>query len=244
MDDFDLIADYYDMLYVDDKEYKKEAEKIITLEKKYNLSGNRNLLDIGCGTGEQTKNLSDYYKVTGIDLSDGMLRKAVEKLPNDEFYKKNMFDFELTKKYGVAINLFGSIGFAKNYSEMVNGLRSVWTCLDEGGILILTPWDTKETYSDKTLVDSGKKGDVYFSCMENVVSHGNKVEIEMIHLIAKENRIKEYHYTQRVTLFSEDEYLKGINTTGYEVCERIGINDFRMGAFICRKIESSAYSNS
>ena len=27
MADFDLIADYYDMLYVDDKEYKKEAEK-------------------------------------------------------------------------------------------------------------------------------------------------------------------------------------------------------------------------
>lgn len=235
MADFDLIADYYDMLYVDDKEYKKEAEKIIELEKKYNYSGNRNLLDIGCGTGEQTKNLSDYYKVTGIDLSDGMLRKAVEKIPNAEFYKKNMFDFELSKKYGVAINLFGTIGFAKSYCEMVNGLRSVWSCLDEGGILILTPWDTKETYSDKTLVNSGKNEDVYFSCMENVVRHGDKLEIEMIHLIAKENRIKEYHYTQRVTLFSEAEYLKAINATGYEVCERIGINDFRMGAFICRK---------
>lgn len=151
MADFDLISEYYDIIYIDTKGYEDEAKKIIELEKKYNRSPNKHLLDIGCGTGEQMKNLSSVYEVAGLDYSEGMINKAKEKVPDANYYIENMFDFVLEQKYGIAINLFGSIGFAKDYQEMVRGLKSVYGCLEYGGILILTPWDTTETYNDRRL---------------------------------------------------------------------------------------------
>ncbi len=235
MADFDLISEYYDIIYIDTKGYEDEAKKIIELEKKYNRSPNKHLLDIGCGTGEQMKNLSSVYEVAGLDYSEGMINKAKEKVPDANYYIENMFDFVLEQKYGIAINLFGSIGFAKDYQEMVRGLKSVYGCLEYGGILILTPWDTTETYNDKTLVDCGEKDGIKFCYMESVKQSNCKIEVEMFHLLGKNNKIKEYHYTQNVTLFSEKEYVNAIREAGFEICTRLSENDFRMGAFVCRK---------
>lgn len=233
---FDKIATYYDAMYTDDQEYKREIDRIVEIENKYNLSKNKSLLDIGCGTGEQTRNLAKYYSVTGIDISDRMLEIAMAKFPSGKFYHKNMFGFELKEKYGIAINLYGSIGFADNYKEMLMSLKCVWNCLEKGGILILTPWETKETYKDIILSDAGEKNGINFCRMENVKRFDNdKVDIEMVHLIGQNGVIEKYYNNQTVSLFSEQEYLAAIEDAGFELCQKLSGYEFRMGAFICRK---------
>lgn len=60
--DFSCISNYYDAMYVDEEECKKEAQSIQTIAQEYSVSGK--LLDIACGTGAQAEYLSNYFEVT------------------------------------------------------------------------------------------------------------------------------------------------------------------------------------
>ena len=63
-----------------------------------NWSGHK-VLEVGCGTGRHTERLFDQKNlVVGLDLSDGMLSKAKEKLPMAKFINE---DF-LTHNFGSA----------------------------------------------------------------------------------------------------------------------------------------------
>ena len=53
----------------------------LVFPKFYSSEKNKNILEIGCGTGRHTKRILDAgNKVTGVDISPGMLEKAKEKL--------------------------------------------------------------------------------------------------------------------------------------------------------------------
>ena len=95
---FQNIADYYDAMYVEPKEYEEETEKVIQLIEQYSQSDNTRILDIACGTGEQSLYLAKHYQVTGIDLSKEMLEKAREKVPAAEFLERDMLDFKLNHR--------------------------------------------------------------------------------------------------------------------------------------------------
>ena len=69
----------YDVIY-SKKNYKAETKFISQIIKKFH-SPNVNILDIGCGTGEHTLELLKRgYRVTGIDLSNEMLKIAKKKI--------------------------------------------------------------------------------------------------------------------------------------------------------------------
>ena len=108
--DFDEVAGYYDAMYVQQEEYEREAKRVLEIALRYNKSGSNALLDIACGTGGQSEYLARDFHVTGIDLSEEMLRIARSKVPKAEFIKADMFDFSFGQTFGCVVNLYGSIG--------------------------------------------------------------------------------------------------------------------------------------
>lgn len=234
--DFKNIADYYDAMYVEPKEYEAETEKTIQIIEHYNKSGNTRILDIACGTGEQSLYLAKHYQVTGIDLSREMLDKAEEKVPKAEFLQRDMLDFKLEHRYKAAVNLYGSIGFAENLQRMEAGIRCVWECLEEGGVLILTPWGTRETFSEGIVADCRERGGVHFCRMETVKRTAeDRVRVEMFHLIGRGLDVQQFHHIQNITLFSEAEYRNALEAAGFTIRARLSEQEFRMGAFVCTK---------
>ena len=73
------LAKYYDLVY-SWKDYKKEANKIRKLIKKYKKSEGKGLLDVACGTGGHLKFLKSNFSCTGIDINDEMLKIAKKKV--------------------------------------------------------------------------------------------------------------------------------------------------------------------
>ena len=76
---------------------------------KYKLEGNVKILDIGCGTGEHTLELlKKGYKVTGVDLSNEMLKIAKKKLLLNNLFSNNLYNLnaynvnELNLKFAVS----------------------------------------------------------------------------------------------------------------------------------------------
>lgn len=232
---FDGMAEYYDEMYVDEALYRAEAARVCAIAKRYGIAGGR-LLDIACGTGAQALFLSEAFDVTGVDLSGGMLNVARQKVPNAAFVQGDMCDLPIGGPFDVAVNLYGSIGFVRDAAGLRSACKSAASCLRQGGLFILTPWGTRETFREGLAVTSGEKNGISYCRMEAVRRTGaHTAEVEMRHLIGRGTQITQQNSAQEITLFSEKEYAAALDEAGFTRKERLGEDEFRMGAFICTK---------
>lgn len=232
--DFDAMAEYYDAMYVDEEGYRAEAERVHEIAQKYGVCGR--LLDIACGTGGQALYLSKYFDVTGVDLSEGMIEIARKKVPEAVFAAGDMRALDVEGPFDIAVNLYGSIGFVSGIEELFAACESAADCLRTGGLFLLTPWGTRESFQESLVSTSGEKGGLRFCRMEAVRrAGGEKAEVEMYHLVGKGTKITQRHSLQEVTLFSEEEYRAALKAAGLALKERLDEKEFRMGAFLCRR---------
>ncbi|MFC1735083.1 class I SAM-dependent DNA methyltransferase [Candidatus Hydrogenedentota bacterium] len=111
MSSFSELAKHYDAIYYKAEVYETESRLVSRLIEKHNLSPNRNMLDVACGTGAHIKFFLGKYQVFGLDLSGDMLAVAREQYPNVDLYNLSMIDFDIDVRFGSIICLYGSIGF-------------------------------------------------------------------------------------------------------------------------------------
>ena len=234
--DFYKIAHYYDAMYVDPDAYRQEVRFACSLITRYQDTNGYALLDLACGTGEQCSYFSECFAVTGLDLSAEMLKCARAKFPNLRFVQGNMFDFSFPAPFDAIANLYGSVGFADGKEQLAQGIACAYRHLKPGGVFLLTPWSTKETFEEKLVTDARTSGDISFCRMESVRRIADdKVRIEMHHLIGNGLSIEEHSGEQLITLFSEADYRDALEQAGFTIRERLTEEQFRMGAFVCTK---------
>ena len=79
MRSYDALCEVYD-LFADDFDYPKWAEYYRALLRRAGVEA-QSLVDAGCGTGLMTVELArEGARVVGVDVSEGMLRAAAERL--------------------------------------------------------------------------------------------------------------------------------------------------------------------
>jgi predicted TPR repeat methyltransferase len=97
------------------------------------IKQNGKILDIGCGTGYPiAKYLSDKgFFITGIDISENMLQKAInQKIPNAEFYLCDFFEFKTIEKYDGIIAFDSFFHFPKEKQYKIYEKISGWINID------------------------------------------------------------------------------------------------------------------
>ncbi len=101
------------------------------------------MLDLCCGTGRMVRYFAEKgYQVTGVDLSEEMLRYAREN--NSEFIrsKKASFqrsdarDFKLKHKVQFAVSTYDAINHIPDLAGLRSTLQCVWNALEPGGCFI------------------------------------------------------------------------------------------------------------
>jgi cyclopropane fatty-acyl-phospholipid synthase-like methyltransferase len=124
-----------------------------------NLDG-KNLLDLGCGTGEVMKRFITEYECTGVDLSEDMLLVAKEKFKSmgisGSFFCQDMTSFSLEKKYDIVISLFDTVNHLISLEDLVKLFERVKEHLNDGGIYIFDVVDRnfmEEMFPDGLFVD-------------------------------------------------------------------------------------------
>jgi len=234
-DEWEDIATYYDELYVKPEQYQKEAQQVVSFSQNYQQSGGKTLLDVACGTGGHITYLQDHFQVLGVDLSESMLEVARNKFPLLPFYQGNMTDFSLDKQFDVIICLWGSIGFVKTYANLKLTLKNMVRHLLPGGIVVIVPWSTTESFKEKIVVDAVKHPHIRIARMENVKRKApNLVEVTFHHLIGKNGQVKYHTQRMEMGLFSRDEYISAMEEAGLQLVEIYEGPNIRMGAFVGR----------
>jgi len=214
---FSKSARWYDALYAF-KDYQQEADQIIhTLQNEHPFA--RSLLDVACGTAEHDRYLAGHYQVDGLDINPEFVEIAARKNPHSQFFTADMTRFALGKTYDIILCLFSSIGYVRTLEKVVKTLACFKAHLNPGGLLLVEPWFTPETWkphaSVHMLTAETAEGKV---CRMNVSGQEERLSILDFHyLVGTPAGVT--HFTERheLGLFTIEEMLVAFKEAGLEV---------------------------
>jgi SAM-dependent methyltransferase len=134
-------ADLYHKMYQGFIDYDEEYQ---FYKKLLDKQAARNILEIGCGTGQLAKRfLKDEYTYTGIDVSMPMLEYARKELPAQHFHQMDMRAIKLSTLYEGVIITARSISYILTNKDVMATFQSIKKVLQNGGVLIFDFIDAK-----------------------------------------------------------------------------------------------------
>lgn len=137
---YEDFAHVYDSLIYGDIDYNKWAKKIVGICENTGVDFNE-YLDIACGTGNLTIEVSKYFKQTwGLDMSSDMLMEAENKFRENnikaKFICQDMTQINLNKKFNLITSALDSANYIVNKDELALFFEGAYNHLSEGGIFV------------------------------------------------------------------------------------------------------------
>ncbi|HMO50659.1 MAG TPA: class I SAM-dependent methyltransferase [Kiritimatiellia bacterium] len=222
-------------------EYAHYCQYVTGLIRQYSARETITLLDIGCGGGKNVLNLKREFQVTGLDLSPAMLAQAKELNPGCTFVEGDMRTCRLGRTFD-AVLMDDAISHMNCRADFAAALRTAHAHLNPGGVLIVTPDVTLETFQqNKTTTSSATRDGMDVVFVENVYDPDpadEQYETTILYLMRKQGRlrIETEHWTMGI--FGLDVWRRVLRETGFEVHEgRYHPGDDAYTVFACVKTE-------
>lgn len=100
------------------------------------------ILDIACGTGRHALEMAKRgYNVTGIDISESMLKVAMKKASEQKlhinFVKKDMMGLDLKREFDAAYILFNTLTLLTRNEDLIKFFNGMNNSLRENGLLVI-----------------------------------------------------------------------------------------------------------
>jgi SAM-dependent methyltransferase len=140
------------------EEYADYCDHVTRLVRQHARIPVRSLLNIGCGGGKNVFNLKRDYAVTGLDLSPQMLALARDLNPECEFVQGDMRTFALDRTFD-AILIDDAVSYMTNRADLRSAFVAARRHLSPGGVMVVGPDDTKETFVQNHTVVTPAGGD-------------------------------------------------------------------------------------
>ena len=209
-------------------EYRHYCSHVTGLIERYSKNPPKTLLNIGCGGGKNVFNLKGKFSVTGVDLSPVMLAQAKALNPESTFVHGDMRTIRLGRTFD-AVLMDDAISYMACFADFESAFRTASAHLDPGGLLVVTPDVTTETFrQNRTVVTpaalAGTRAGLEVVFVENVYDPDpadDEYEATILYLIRDHGRlrIETDHWT--MGLFSLDTWRHVLRETGFEVHESL-----------------------
>lgn len=208
----------YDLFY-EGKDYAGEAGRLREIVAA-RRPGARTLLDVACGTGMHLAELRAHYQVQGLDLDEGLLAVAANRLPDVPLHTGDMRDFDLGRRFDVVTCLFSSIGYTQTIDGLGSAVASMARHLEPGGLLIVEPWLTPAAFDPDH--PSGvlvvERPDVVAVRMNDSRVEGRLSLMDFHYLVDRPGSPLEHLVeTHSLGLFTDDEYRTALERAGLTV---------------------------
>jgi SAM-dependent methyltransferase len=197
--------DLYDVEY-GFKDYAAEAATIERIVRERSPQA-RTLLDVACGTGKHLEQLHTTFECEGVDLDEGLLAVARERVPDIPLHEGDMRDVRLGRTFDVVTCLFSAIGFVGSLDELEAAARTLAAHLAPGGVLLVEPWfEPHEWVPNRPHVLSA---DLPGLALARVTLSGLRGErlstTEMHYVVATPEGVEEWTEEHELYLFTHDE---------------------------------------
>jgi SAM-dependent methyltransferase len=221
-------AEVYDLIYGVGvgKDYLVEARELAALIRERRPE-TRSLLDVACGTGLHLLHLREYFdEVAGVELSPQMAEIAESRLGSSvRVTVGDMRGFDLGRRFDAVTCLFSSIGYVQSPEELQGTLRRLAAHLEPGGVLVLEPWFTPETWRPGTVHHGMAEQDgrtVIRLSYSGLSEDGKKSSTDMHYLYGEEGvGVRHWRDVHIMSLFTDDEYLDAFAAAGFGPVELV-----------------------
>lgn len=182
-----------------------------------------NIVDLGCGTGEITLELTDSAKsITGVDYSAEMLavamNKATEQNKQVNWIQQDIRNLEGFKDVDLITSYCDVINYLTEASEVETVFKHVYNSLNDSGVFVFDVHSQafiQEHLIDQTFADVSDNTAYIWDCYP-----GEKLgamEHEITFFVKKHNemyeKMIENHFQQ---VFTRDFYLEALKKAGFK----------------------------
>lgn len=224
MDAYTSFAAVYDM-FMDNIPYGEWCEYLTGLLKEYGIDKGL-VLDMGCGTGSLTEQLSEAgYDMIGIDNSEEMLEIALDKKAESGrdilYLLQDMREFELYGTVAAVVSICDSMNYILTYEDLVEVFKLVNNYLDPGGIFIFdlnTEYKYRELLADSTIAENRDEGSFIWDNFYDEEEHLNEYDLTLF-IKEKEGLYRKYEEVHYQRAYSLDEIRRALKESGLEFVE-------------------------
>ena len=197
---YNELAEHYFNIEKVTRSLSSEIKFLHTIFKK---NFTREILDLGCGTGEHVQLLNAFgYQVNGIDASASMIEVAQKRFSKYKFEISNMKQYRTKHKLDAVICLFGAFNYLLKNESVEETLYLLESNLKPKGLAILEIWNaeplakiknmplkTISKIKSKNEIIERKRGFRFFTANQNL----NMVELNYIYTMTKK-KLSDQHY--------------------------------------------------
>ena len=210
------VAEIYDLLYAGrGKNFAAEADAVTRVVRDRRPQA-RSVLDVACGTGEHLRRLAAAFpEVVGLELSPAMCTVAEAKLPSGVVHAGDMRSFALGRRFDAVCILTGTIGYARDVDELCVTVRAMASHLVPGGVLVIDPWWSPDTFLDGHVAHDMVRDDTRTVVrVSHSARHGPATRHEAHYVVADGDGIRHFSHVQMLTLFTRGDYLDALRSAG------------------------------
>jgi SAM-dependent methyltransferase len=206
----------YDAIY-SFKDYAADAARLTELIRARNPPA-RTLLDVACGTGKHLEFLRDEFEVEGLDLDEGLLAVARERLGAVPLHQGDMRDFALGRRFDAVTCLFSAIGHVADTDELDAAIASMARHLEPGGVLIVEPWLEPDFWIPGRLhLLTVDEPDLKIARITMPEKHGITSVMNFHYLVATPDGVETFEARLEHGLFTREEYRRAFERAGLAV---------------------------
>ena len=217
MSGYQEFSEFYDLL-MQDVDYAARADYLLSLFEKHG-SKPASVLDIACGSGSLCAELVRRgVDTVGVDASEAMLAKAVEKLPEALWLCQDMREMDLYGTVDGAVCILDSLNHLCRTADIAQVFRRARLFVEPGGLFIFdvnTPYKHREVLADRSFVV--EEEGVLCVWRNRYLPHSGEVAMLLDFFVEDEDgRYERYWDTVRERAYSERTLRRLLAETGWE----------------------------
>ena len=190
---------------VDD--YAEQTEYFVTVIKEHIAGDAGTLLHLGCGAGGNDGTFKKHFRVTGVDISEGMLAIARKINPEVTYLLGDMRSLDLNERFD-AVVIPDSIDYMVTLPELGSAINTACRHLLPGGVLLIAA-KVREEFRENNFCYTGAREGVEITIFENnYIPRANPATYEatIIYLIRRHGRLNVHTDCHTLGLFSRRQW--------------------------------------
>ncbi len=221
------------------EEYRPESEDAVKMIKEFGKLEAKTLLDITCGGGKNDFTFQKYFRVTGLDLSEGMLENARKLNPECEYVQADMRNFDLGRQFD-AVYVNDGIAYITTEEDLQKTFACAARHLRPGGVMITIAEKLKGSFKqNETKVFESTSEEPQITYIENNYDpdpRDTTFETTFVYLIREKGKLRIEQDFHTLGVFPIETWRATLAAAGFEVNERDEVYEGESyRTFICVK---------
>ncbi len=205
---------------------EEEAKQVVNLIRA-NLGGSfERTLDLACGTGRHSRELSACGWTVGLDLSMSMLSVAIEKRPGGSYVRGDMRVLPFAdSSFDLAVNLFTSFGYFDSDAENVRVVKELARVIKPAGKFVIDYLNPHQVIDTLVPYDQVDRDGLVITQDRTITADQRYVEKRITVSRVADAHSEPSIYLERVRLFTPEDLTTLLENNNFKVIAQFGSYD-------------------